>query len=122
MSTWNTVTIKTPAEVIQSVINEQFLAPDPDENYPVPADTPFNRVDLGFRHITPQALLDFMRLAIEADRAQRHPWQVIAEHGKGNPEAIVGHYSSSFEAYAVSDEWNRVNGKHGINYRVEEDV
>lgn len=46
-------------------------------------------------------------------------YAVIAEHGKDLPEAIVGSYSSQFEADAVALAWNKINNKYGIAYRVE---
>lgn len=66
-----------------------------------------------------------MEAAIEADRAQREATLthlVIAEHGKDQPEAIVGAYATDFEAHAVAREWNRINRRYGITYRVEEEA
>lgn len=63
--------------------------------------------------------------AIKADRAQREAQLthlVIAEHGKNQPEAIIGMCPTEFEANAVAREWNRVNRQHGITYRVEDDA
>lgn len=60
------------------------------------------------------------RLAIEADRAQREQFAVVANHGPNMPEAIVGYYGTEFVAAAVAKEWNRVNGQYGIRYTAEE--
>jgi hypothetical protein len=53
---------------------------------------------------------------------QEYRWLVFANSGKRQPEALIGEYRTEFEATAVADAWNRVNGKYGIKYRVEEDV
>jgi hypothetical protein len=53
---------------------------------------------------------------------QEYRWLVFASSGKRQPEALIGEYRTEFEATAVADAWNRVNGKYGIKYRVEEDV
>lgn len=66
-------------------------------------------------------LKDMLTAAIEADRAQR-TWQVLAGGTSRYPLAIIGAYATKFEAEAVADAWNRVNGQYGIRYRVEEDA
>lgn len=73
--------------------------------------------------ITDVALIAWMTRAIEADRSERGEgdYSVIATVGKDNPEALVGTYRSEFEAVAVCKEWNRINNKHHVTYRVEKD-
>lgn len=68
-----------------------------------------------------QAIAD----AIEADRAQleaEYAYQVVTGGTSRYPLAIVGAYRSEFEAKAVAKEWNRVNNRHGIRYRMEVDA
>lgn len=62
--------------------------------------------------------------AIEADRAQleaEYAYQVVTGGTSRYPLAIVGAYRSEFEAKAVAKEWNRINNRYGIRYRVEVD-
>ena len=62
--------------------------------------------------------------AIEAARAQleaEYAYQVVTGGTSRYPLAIVGAYRSEFEAKAVAKEWNRINNRYGIRYRVEVD-
>lgn len=37
---------------------------------------------------------------------------------QGFPDSVMGEYSSRFDADAVAEAWNRLNGKHGFVYTV----
>lgn len=70
-------------------------------------------------------LRDVMRQAIDHDRTQREAelrYLVIASQGRRYPESIVGRYAAEFDANAVAKEWNRINNRNGITYRVEDDA
>ena len=74
---------------------------------------------------TGQNLMARIVEAIEADRAQleaEYAYQVVTGGTSRYPLAIVGAYRSEFEAKAVAKEWNRVNNRHGIRYRMEVDA
>lgn len=58
--------------------------------------------------------------AIRCDREARERYQVIAH--KSGLESLMGAYATKFEADAIAKEWNRVNSRHGITYRVEDDA
>lgn len=71
---------------------------------------------------TAHDLFDTVVCAAREAIAELETWQVIATQAATHGESIIGAYSSSFEARAVADAWNRVNGQYGITYRVEEDA
>lgn len=94
--------MKTPTEIANEMLDTHFRGVRTD--------------------ITDTGLIAWMTRAIEADRQEREgEYSVIATVGKGNPEARVGVYEAKFVADAVCKEWNRVNNKHGVTYRVETD-
>lgn len=70
---------------------------------------------------TRQDIADLIADAIDADRwlLIRFPYQVITDDGFS---VVIGTYRSKFEADAIAKEWNRINNKHGIRYRVEVDA
>lgn len=97
-------TIKTPEQIADNVAWKAW-----------PSITPMQT----------EKVYECMVKAVKVERAYQdamRPWQVLTGGTARYPLQIVGAYQSKFEAEAVAAAWNRVNNKHGIRYRVEEDA
>lgn len=112
------MTHKTPEQIAEETLRHEYGLTV--EDYPTAEEAMQKVLDVADDQ-TAADLLDTIAKAIEADRAQ-NTWQVLTGGTSRYPLAIIGAYATKFEAEAVAEAWNRVNGKHGIRYRVEEDA
>lgn len=76
-----------------------------------------------YRITSPGELREALRTLVGfAEPIEDRPWQVLTGGTSRYPLAIIGAYATKFEANAVAQAWNRINGEYGIRYRVEGDA